>query len=430
MLISMAGRKYMRLIPFLVVSALLLTGLAAEAKTTLRFVKWPGADYDQATDPDQFIVDEFNRLHPEVEVILEPIADYVEKLTVNMAAGMYPDILIATPPLIAQFMPLGLLEELTPYAKQSEDLFQMLFPIATTSAATWDGLYAVPININPNALYFNVDEFGAAGLRSPHDLYAEDNWNWDTFLFAAKKLTIDTDGDNQPNKYGYKGTPRNWQFFVWQNKGTIFSPDGRQFVMDRAAQEAIQFASDLIHVHRVWTTAAPYYTTAFAQGLTVMIIRTSDHVKIYRNDSEVNWDTAMIFGRKPGMPFQEVFNLGGIAICSQSKHKELAWEFIKFVLGYEAQVRYALSGQIPINKRAALSPYLLDPAKPPQNMQVFLQAIEMGIPSTDKEVPAVVNTTLERELNKIWNRGEPVQQVLDAARPVINALLAEHYAAQ
>jgi len=422
--------NYKRLVPFLVIFTLLIAGMAVEAKTTIRFVKWPGADYDQATDPDQFIVDEFNRLHPDVEVILEPIAEYAEKLTVNLAAGMYPDVLMTTPTLIAQYKPLGLLEELTPYVERSEDLFNTLFPIATTSAAIWDGLYAVPTKINPNALYFNVDEFGAAGLRSPNDLYAEDNWNWDTFLDAAKKLTIDTDGDNEPNKYGYKGTPRNWQFFVWQNRGTIFSPDGRQFVMDRAAQEGIQFASDLIHVHRVWTTKAPYYTTAFAQGLTAMIIRTADHVNIYRNDCEVNWDTAMIFGRKPGMPFQEMFNLGGISICALSNHKELAWELIKFILDYESQTQYARSGQVPINKRAAMSPYLLDPTKPPQNMKVFLDAIEMGIPSTDKEVPAMVNTALEKELNKIWNRGEPVQKVLDAARPLINGLLAEHYAMQ
>ncbi|HHW08629.1 MAG TPA: extracellular solute-binding protein [Firmicutes bacterium] len=410
----------------LLMACCLLLSWSVEAKTTIRFIKWPGANYDPAKDPDVVIVEQFNKTHPDIEVQLEVIADYFEKLMVQLAGGVYPDVLKVDAATISEMKPMGILEELTPYLEKNSSFAASLWPIATSTKPICGGIFAIPTDIQPNAIYYNVDYFAGAGILDPNVLADRNNWHWDTFLAAAKKLTVDTSGDGTPDIWGYKGNLQNWPIFVEMAGGKVYSDDGRSLVIDRAAMEGLEFMRDLIHTHRVWTTKAPYYTTAFPEGSASMILATVRYVNIYRDEARMEWDTALIFGRTADQPYRERFRPGGLAICSQSPHKDAAWEFIQYFLGYESQLTYVKAGLIPMNRRAAASPELLDPHKPPKHMNIFLQALERGIPNTDPVVPKTVTNTLNTELNKVWNRGEPVQTIIEGIRPTINALLKEY----
>lgn len=414
-------KKRQNVLVILVLSLLFAVG--AEAKTVVRFIKWPGANYDAALDPDVTIVNEFNRLNPDIEVQMEIIDNYHEKLMVQLAGGMYPDVLKVDPTMIIEYSSFGLLEDLTPYVDSS--LANSLWPIATMTSQIFGGLYAMPIEIQPNVLYFNVDAYARFGLTDPNLLYKQNNWHWGTFLEAAKKLTQDTTGDGEPDVYGYKGSTQNWPIFVNTSRGKIYSDDGKSLLVDQAAMEALEFLRDMIYVHGVWTTKAPYYTTAFADGSAGMIIAGPRYVKTYRDIAVSAWDVAMLPGRTADMPFQEKLRPGGLSLCAWSTKKQAAWRFIEFFLSYEAQLLYAQAGQIPMNRRAATSPYLLDATQPPKNMGVFLHALEVSVPNTDPIVPKTVANMLNEELTKVWNRGESVQQVIEGARNAINALLNE-----
>lgn len=401
----------------------LLFAVGAEAKTVVRFIKWPGANYDPALDPDVKIVEDFNKKNPDVEVQMEVIDNYHEKLMVQLAAGMYPDVLRVDPAMITEYSSFGLLEDMTPYVSSS--LANSLFPIATMTAQMFGGFYALPIEIQPNVLYYNVDHFRLVGLTDPNILYKQNNWHWGTFLDAAKKLTRDVTGDGQPDIYGYKGSSQNWPFFVNMSGGKVWADDGKSLLMDKAAVEALEFLRDLIYTHGVWTTKAPYYTTAFADGSASMIIAGPRYVKTYRDAAISEWDVTPVFGYSPEMPYREKLRPGGLALCAWSTKKQAAWRFIEHFLSYESQLLYAQVGQIPINRRAATSPYLLDATQPPKNMAVFLHAIDMSVPNTDPLIPKTATDMLNTELNKVWNRGEAVQTVIEGARPAINALLNE-----
>ena len=407
-------------------AAVFLAGaVGAGAQTTIRFVKWPGANYDPALDPDVAIVEAFNRANPDVQVELDVIPNYQEVLMVQLAGGIYPDLLRVNPGMIPEFQPFGLLEELSPYVERSGAFIADLWPIATTSKEIFGGLYAIPITIGPNALYYNVSAFNEAGLQSPHELHRQNNWHWETFLTAARRLTIDRTGDGRPDIYGYKGSPQNWPIFVVSARGKIYTDDGKRLLVDDAAMDALEFLRSLIYDHGVWTIQPPYYTEAFPQGLAAMIIAQPRYVNLYREQAQIEWDTAVVMGRTPDMPFQERFRLGGISLAAPSAHKEAGWRFIQHFLSYESQLRYAESGEVPMNRQAAAALLTADPSKPPQNLHVFMETLERAIPSPDPVVPASVTNALNRELNKVWNRGEPVRTVIDGARPIIDALLAE-----
>ena len=51
-------------------------------------------------------------------------------------------------------------------------------------------------------VFFNIKMFADAGLENPRELYLKGQWNWDTFTAAAKALTIDSDMNGVPERYG------------------------------------------------------------------------------------------------------------------------------------------------------------------------------------------------------------------------------------
>lgn len=69
--------------------------------------------------------------------------------------------------------------------------------------------YALPMNfgdyINVMVIVWNKDMFEAEGLPNLYELVESGEWTWDKFRELAAKLTADTDGDGQIDRYGVSG---------------------------------------------------------------------------------------------------------------------------------------------------------------------------------------------------------------------------------
>ena len=77
------------------------------------------------------------------------------------------------------------------------------------------------------AMYFNETMFKNRGVKTPRQLYEAGNWNWDTFLEAAKAMTYKENGV-QHNGYVNRGT--GYMTYWLQAAGTDFiTYDGKQF---------------------------------------------------------------------------------------------------------------------------------------------------------------------------------------------------------
>lgn len=78
-------------------------------------------------------------------------------------------------------------------------------------------------NPNDTGMYYNKRIFKEAGLKDPQQLMDEDNWNWTTMLDAAKKLTVDNNGDGKADQYGLAGAHYVFsELLIASNGGIIY----------------------------------------------------------------------------------------------------------------------------------------------------------------------------------------------------------------
>ena len=117
------------------------------------------------------------------------------------------------------------------------------------TASRWRGaLYALATNAAPFLLLCNATLFAGAGLTVPPGA-----WSWEQFLAAARTLA------NSP-VYGF-AFPFNSHLLlslsrIRSNGGDMLTDDlGRSLVNQPAAQEAVQWLADLVHVHTATQTA-------------------------------------------------------------------------------------------------------------------------------------------------------------------------------
>lgn len=78
-------------------------------------------------------------------------------------------------------------------------------------------MYGLPVRSSPIVAYLNADLFTEAGVELPSRY-----WNWNDLQRLAKSLTIDTDGDDFADQWGFvaDGSPPP-QMFLWQAGGNV-----------------------------------------------------------------------------------------------------------------------------------------------------------------------------------------------------------------
>ncbi|MCF2941115.1 extracellular solute-binding protein [Paenibacillus alkaliterrae] len=131
-------------------------------------------------------------------------------------------------------------------------------------------------NPNDTGMYYNKRIFREAGLKDPQQLMDEDNWNWTTMLDAAKKLTVDNNGDGKADQYGLAGAHYIFsELLIASNGGIIYEEAAQKAVFDSPeSMEALNFLHSLYNEHKIvkenegndWEDPAKY----FAEGTIAM----------------------------------------------------------------------------------------------------------------------------------------------------------------
>ncbi len=128
----------------------------------------------------------------------------------------------------------------------------------TKSAFTFKGeQYAFTYkHIDPGFIFVNEDMFEEHEVKSPSAYYSEGQWNWDTFLKAAREITGDWDGDGTTDTYGYYGWDTD--YFVLANGGQLITLEEDGTLVNTMetlnTKNALDFARNLYNVERVGTT--------------------------------------------------------------------------------------------------------------------------------------------------------------------------------
>ena len=160
------------------------TAVTASAADKKEVVIWDYFETDAQKQMMQLLIDEFNASQDEYEAshVYVPFADYEKQLTLGIASGELPDLVILDGCGMASFIQLGLFGDISDADINWDEYMEG--PMESTML---DGKhYGIPFATNCTALFYNKDLFDAAGID-----YPDENTTWDEFHEMAKALTKD-----------------------------------------------------------------------------------------------------------------------------------------------------------------------------------------------------------------------------------------------
>jgi multiple sugar transport system substrate-binding protein len=376
----------------------------------------------------QKIVDDFQAINPNIKVKVD-VADwtgYWEKLKTLYAGNTPPDVFAMDGPLFPDWQTRGVLLNLQPYLDATPGFLDGFYPVTLQNYKLADGYYGLPRDFQTIVMFYNKDMFDKAGVA-----YPKPDWTIADFREAAKKLTLDTNGDGKIEQWGFDSDVWDMELFwseaVWGQGGDIINADHTKTLLgEPKARQAFQLISDLIKVDKSMPTpetAAQYGGDLFQAGVAAMWPMGHWAVPQY---AAVNfkYDIAPMPTGPAGRATS--VNSAGFVVAKDSKHPKEAWEFIKFALSEAGQKRLAELGfAIPVLKSVAESPSYLKQAGPAINQQVFLDALQYAHVKPSFKGYDQWSTVVGDGLAPAWNGEKDINAVLDEIVPAADAVLAQ-----
>lgn len=415
-------RRHRRIAALAVLIPLLLQVAGADAaqdSATVTFAFWGAPEEQEAYET---VVETFEGLHPEVDVEVQYTAsqaDYQTKIATQFAGGDEPDVFLTNYRTYGQYAARDALQPLQPYLDASssiatEDFYELPMDAFRYSAGTGAGEQTcIPQNASSLAVYYNVDQFQAAGIASPND-----GWTWQEFEDAAVALTQDTDGDGTTDIHGLAVDPGMIRYvpFVWGAGGQVVDDTAAPTTLTLDTPEAMAGIEWFIGLGATGLGVTPLEAevqseddvSRFMNGRAAMLMQSRRTVPTLREIDGFTWDVAPL---PVGQQAANVLHSDAYCMAADTEDKDAAWAFIEYAVGPAGQEVLAATGRlVPSLKSVAQSDAFLkgttaggaigDVGLPPANSQVFLDNIEIlrAVPSisTWPEVEDAFNTAFKR----------------------------------
>jgi multiple sugar transport system substrate-binding protein len=412
---------------FVVLVVVLLGATMAQQSRTLRFTIWSG---NQAhLDMLNGFGASFQALHPDVDVVLDviPFADYVQKVTLQLAGGNPPDIGWLAEASAPTFVQAGVLADLGPTLRADADYdFADLSPSAMGLWVDGDAVYGVPFSTSPFFIYYNADMFAAAGIDTPDVLAARGEWTWDAFRAAAKATTeatpAGTYGFEQSDGEGYGA--RIWVTIVpmlraygadaWDDAGAclLTSPE---------AVEAMTMYHEMIFADG--SVVPPGERADFFSGRSAMTMTQLSRAASLAN-APFEWGIAPL----PAGPAGDIAIVGqaALVVFANASNPELATEFAKHVTDQRNVATMAqffpparlsvLNSDAFLTSNAIVSP---------EGMAIVADGIARGSVIPSHPAFPQIDATARPIFDQMWRQGADVAGVLDQICGAITPLLAQ-----
>ena len=146
-------------------------------------VIWSYYDTKQQKEGLDRLVEGFNNRQKDYVARWEyqgPSSEFKKLLSIGVAEGSLPDVVIIDNPDMRKYVELGIFEDITRTVEADYDLTE--FYPEVISSVRYDGrYYGVPFCCNNVGLVYNKDMFREAGMEPPG--------NWEQFLHAAEVMT-------------------------------------------------------------------------------------------------------------------------------------------------------------------------------------------------------------------------------------------------
>ncbi|MDE6274051.1 MAG: sugar ABC transporter substrate-binding protein [Clostridiales bacterium] len=221
-------------------------------------------------------------------------------------------------------------------------------------------IYAFPKDVGPMALVYNKDLFAEYGLTAPS---LDHPWNWDDLFVEGKKVD---------NRIGNPGAKRNaWllsgynlEQAVWGNDASFLSEDRKTVTVDSPKFiESLEFIRRLtvegIKPNSTEIASLDGYTRWMNGQIGIFVAGPWD-LAVYNEDLDFEWDYFPLIAGPNGTQATSTGYMG-LAMSSRSEHKDLAYDFIKFLTtNEECQRTLYQAGQIVPNIKSKAKGEFID----------------------------------------------------------------------
>ena len=354
--------------------------------------------------------------HPNVsiEVQVTPWDEYWTKLEAAATGGQMPDVFKMHSNTFMAYADAQLLLPLDFEYDYSH------YPQGLVDMYTYDGVhYAIPMDYDTIALFYNKGMFDAAGIA-----YPDDTWTWDTLVEVATKFT-----DEATGIYGF-AAPNDSQSgylnILAQNGGFLFDPVARVSGFDKPETiEAFRFWISLVTEHKV-SPGLETFTDNDANSLfqaekVPMIFAGSWMLSAFTNNEEFNgkFDIAVLpQGKERGT----IYNGLGWAGAANTKHPEVVKDFIAFCGSEEANVLYA-QNKAAIPAYAGTESHFTDQFD--FNVKAFTEQLEYGTQFYYDKTKSLWELTINETLTSVYTGELTLEEACQFLHETITEIVAE-----
>ncbi len=352
-----------------------------DGKTKITFMGW-GSDSEIATY--KAMISKFEETYKDVEVEYIVVADneFDTKLQAMIGSGQCPDVFYCSIDKMMKYAATGNLYNLSDYVKNNEIFDPDNVWKCLNDLYRFDGenqgkgdVYALPKDVSAFPVFYNVDLFKNAGITPPT---ADNPWDWNDYLEAAKKLTSG-EGDNKI----YGTGAYSLESAVWSNGAEWVDPEtlSKVEITDPAFTEALQWCADLSLVHKVAPTVEESSALSdydrFKQGKLAMVGAGTWSLADFWENCDFEWDV-MNWPVSPKTGESAIwFGSAGLAVSATTKAAEAACNLAAYLAFNEDSQRtaYQMGQAIPMLKDMAYGEYK-ESDKKPASKQVLFDILE------------------------------------------------------
>jgi multiple sugar transport system substrate-binding protein len=356
----------------------------------------------------------FEERHPniKIEYIFAGWSEGQEKLLVRASAGDPPDIGQFNDDYIGDHADRGLLLALDDYFADVDlsKYFQGSINVSIVNGK----MMAFHIAQKPRGfMYSNLPWFENAGYAFRDVAWGDPEWNWDTFLQAAKKLTAAGGEGRFGFAHHLTDEPKRWMLSATTAPNNLVMDGELQF--DKPfAYETMQFFADMINVHKVHPTWATMNDIGkqqlFLDGKAAMIQSGSWELPALR-EASFKWDLLPLPTKVRAVTEASMVNYG---IMAGSDNPDEAALFAKFLLEEEPQrIMGRHTGNTPTLVEAAQDIQEWAGDVPAKNTHILVDALTNTYYGPFNEPGWYqARTVLKPYLADIYNGAKPAKELM------------------
>ena len=343
----------------------------AQSPVILTLSVW-GAQAEQ--DAFNALISRYQSLHPNVTIRLEVNGNSMQLyqlVDTRLAGRQAPDMFRIQYQQVGRYAGAHALVDLTPHLEQG---YGSQFGPAFWQAVTFQGKqYALPHHTDTFALYYNVDFLRNIDVEMPTSL--DHSLSWDEFIRVARQLKQKGDAPYAFAMAWQNSAAYRWLPFLYQHGGQMLDADLKQPQLASAkGVETIAWTQSWFKEGLVPPSTSvksgEQTQNLFANGTIAMLLGGDWQIPfLQQNMTKYKWDVTYM-PRNVAM----ASDLGGncLAVSRDSKHPEIAADFLKFVVNEDNMRAFVTSAQfLPV--RTALMRQQLDYALRPDAMKVYVE---------------------------------------------------------